>query len=190
MHNNCTKDCRELVVMGCAHSTVARWVTVFWGGKESGKQNRCWPDIQLQQLTMSAFHVRSHYCAEPSGEFRIGLSTSQKMSCRVWKYQNICSLANKMSVRDTLVQRLENARLLPSFYGRECEIFAGSLQIMSCRPILMNPTWRSDSDVNSVTSDHHICANINRNGVNWKLFSVNYDCKGFLLLLLSFLACQ
>jgi len=61
MHNSCTKDCRELVVTGYAHGTVARWVSVFWGGMENDKQNRCWPDVQLQQLTMSEFHVRRHY---------------------------------------------------------------------------------------------------------------------------------
>lgn len=126
MHNSCTKDCRELVLMGCALSTVARWVSVFWGEKESGKQNRCLPDIQLQQLTVSAFHVRRHYwvwtCAEPSSDIGIGLSTSQKILCRVWKYQNICSLATKMSIRNTLV-RLETARLRLSFYWHEGEPF-------------------------------------------------------------------
>jgi hypothetical protein len=127
MHNSCTNDCRELVVMGCAHSTVARWVSMFWGSKESGKQKRCWPDIQLQQLTVSVFLVRRHYwvwtCAEPSSEIGIGLSTSQKMSCRVWKYQNICSFTTKLSVRDTLVQRVETARPHLRFYGREGETF-------------------------------------------------------------------
>ena len=163
--------------MGCAHSTVARWVSMFWGSKESGKQKRCWPDIQLQQLTVSVFPVRRHYwvwtCAEPSSEIGIGLSTSQKMSCRS---ESIKICANLLP--DCLAEmRLYNMWRLPDCIwdftdGKVNPSFAGSLPIMRYGPIRMNLAWRSDSDVNSVTSDHHICANINRNWVSWKSCSV------------------
>jgi hypothetical protein len=76
-------------------------------------------------MTISVFPVRRHYwlwtCAEPSSEIGIGLSTSQKMSCRVWKCQNMCSFATKLSVRDMLVH-METARLQLSLYGYEGEL--------------------------------------------------------------------
>jgi len=171
MHNSCTKDCRELVVIGCAHSTVVKWVSVFWGRKESGKQNRCWPVIQLWQLTVSVCIscektlLGMNMCRTIKWDWYWFIYQPENVmqSLKVSKYMLICY----QIVCQRYARTFGNCQTSTEFLWM-WRWTAGSLQIMIYGSIHMNLTWRSDSDVNSVASDHHICANIDRNMVSWK----------------------
>lgn len=200
MHNSCTKDCRALVVIGCAHSTVARWVNVFWSGRESGKQNKSWHASQLQQQTMSAFHVWGHYLVWPDGghvqnhRVRLVLDClpSTKLSCRVWKYENVCWVATKMSDRDTHVQHVETARVRMGFCGCESETFL-------CRiftnyeiwPISYGPDLKIRQWCEWCHQWSPLLCRYQQEQVSWKSCSAwVMITRAFLLHMLSFLAWQ
>jgi hypothetical protein len=126
-------------------------------------------------------------CAEPSSEIGIGLSPSQKMLRRVWKYQNICSLATKMSVNTLL--RLETARLRLSFCGREWETF---LCWFFTNYGMWAHSYEPDLKIRQGCEwchqcSPHLCKYQQEQGQMEVMFSVDYDCKGFLLHLLSLL---
>jgi len=95
------------------------------------------------------------------------------------------------SYRDSILDRPGHSQSLYRLIYPAHPSFAGSLQIMRYGPIHMNLTWRSDSDVNGVTSDHHICGNINRKRVSWKPYSMwIMITRAFVLHMLLFLAWQ
>ena len=176
MHNSCAKDCWELVVIGCAHSTVARWVSVLWGGRKVGNKTGAgrasnysswrlhfvWEDItgyehvQNNQVRLVLVFLPARKCHAESESIKMYAHWLPKclseIRSYVWKLPDFVWVFMDVEVK-------------PSS--------AGSLHIMRCEPIHMNLTWRSDYNVNNANRDHHICANINRNRVSWKSCSVS-----------------